>query len=217
LSPRRSDDFEAGSRRVPEAGSARVQRHANHAVAGNGDAADPGFAYGPSNGQPGLSYELKQRLTPLALVLISLAGAALILFTLFKLGMGSPYAREQLTRRLDLCCDLADQLDTFMDAVRGEDWDRCQAVLDHFHATNGRRAVLLSNRTNSALFRFLQVAINCRLSGRDPEYRRNLENKFALAVEALRKSSRQSELLSLENRQYLVDANRSYRKLRERA
>jgi hypothetical protein len=172
---------------------------------------------GGTNGGSPMTLVSKKRLTPVALVLIALGGSALILFTLFQLGWGNPYAREVYTRRLDLCADLAAQLDAFMDGVRREDWDRCQALLDGLHATNGRRAVLLPNGTNAALFRFLQVAINGRLSGREPEYRRNLENKFALAIESLRRASGQSELLSLENRQFLVDANKSYRSLRDRA
>ncbi|HUG94290.1 MAG TPA: hypothetical protein VML55_25900 [Planctomycetaceae bacterium] len=215
LSPRRTGRRdEAGSVLHRETGSVLVRRPGNQAAAGNGslDAAE-----NHTNGGSPATFISQKRLTPFALVLISLGGAALILFTLFKLGMSNPYAGEVWTRRLDLCCDLAGQLDTFMDSVRREDWDRCQSILDALHATNGRRAVLLANGTNSALFRFLQVAINGRLSARDPEYRRNLENKFALAVEALRKASRQSELLSLENRQFLVDANKSYRSLRDRA
>jgi hypothetical protein len=215
LVPRRRA-FEASSR-FPESGSVLVRRQADRRAAADGNGSGLDLLYAPSEGRTPTSYVTRRSLTPFALVLIALGGAALILFALFNLGMGNPWSREQYTRRLELSCDLAGQLDAFMDAVRREDWDRCQAILDHFHATNGRRAVLFSNHTNSALFRFLQVAINCRLSGRDPEYRRNLENKFALAIESLRKASRQSELLSLESRQYLVDANRSYRSLRDRA
>ncbi|MBW3540013.1 MAG: hypothetical protein KY476_07080 [Planctomycetes bacterium] len=182
----------------------------------DGDTAGDSRTAAPSRSSGAGTNGFRWRLTPLALVLVGLAGASLILLVLHKLGMGNPWAREVWPRRIDLCAEVAGRLDSFMDAWRREDFDGCQQELDALHATNGRRAVLLSNDANGALYRFLQVAVNCRLSGREPDFRRNLESRFAHAIEALRRACRQPESLSLEVRQSLIDANKAHRTLRER-
>jgi hypothetical protein len=198
--------------RSPEAGSALVPRSA---------LGPPRSPLGPSRGakpRPGIGLKTTAKTDATAIrfentldffgrILIFLVGA-FIMFCLYQLGVLKPFAKELWSKQLELCCEIAQQMDVFMVAANRKNWVMCQQSLDALNDLNGRRVILLTSELNQCVLDFMKQSLDCKLSAENADYLRTLRAKYNAAIQAMRKAAVRTELLSPQVTQSLDDAHK---------
>jgi hypothetical protein len=147
-------------------------------------------------------------------VAIFLAGLFLVGWSLFRMGVLNPYAATIWPKRLELCIEIALRIDDFMTAYREENFSKCQMSLDALNHLNGRRSILLSNEINAAVNKFVEHAVNAKISKDDEAFQKDFNRQYELVIESLRVGTRQEEL-TLEVLRSLTKAQGSHRRIKE--
>jgi hypothetical protein len=140
-------------------------------------------------------------------ILIFLVGA-FIMFCLYQLGVLKPFAKELWSKQLELCCEIAQQMDVFMVAANRKNWVMCQQSLDALNDLNGRRVILLTSELNQCVLDFMKQSLDCKLSAENADYLRTRRAKYNAAIQAMRKAAVRTELLSPQVTQSLDDAHK---------
>jgi hypothetical protein len=105
-------------------------------------------------------------------------------------------------------------MDDFMTAFGEENYNKCQMSLDALNHLNGRRSILLSNEINAAVNKFVEQAVNAKVSSANEAFQVNLSRQYEIVIEALRVGTRQEEL-TLEVLRSLTKAQGPHRRLKE--
>ncbi|MCA9072944.1 MAG: hypothetical protein KDA84_28670, partial [Planctomycetaceae bacterium] len=135
-------------------------------------------------------------------------------WALFRMGLFNPYTANIWPKRLELCLEIALRTDDFMTAFHEGNFSKCQMALDALNHLNGRRSIILSNEINAAVNRFVEQAVDSKISQNEDAFQNELSRRYEVVIEALRTGTRQ-EGLSLEVLRSLTKAQGPHRKLRE--
>jgi hypothetical protein len=163
----------------------------------------------------GQTTESIPRLLPWLLpILVFLVGLFLVGWLLFRMGLFNPYTATLWPKRLELCIEIALRMDDFMTAYGEENFNKCQMSLEALNHLNGRRSILLSNEINAAVNKFVEQAVNAKISKGNEAFQINLNRQYEIVIEALRIGTRQEEL-SLEVLRSLTKAQGPHRRLKD--
>lgn len=147
-------------------------------------------------------------------VILLVVGFFVAGWALFRLGLFNPYTANIWPKRLELCLEIALRTDDFMTAFHEGNFSKCQMSLDALNHLNGRRSIILSNEINAAVNRFVEQAVDSKVSKNSETFQKELGRRYESVIEALRTGTRQ-EGLSLEVLRSLTKAQGPHRKLRE--
>ena len=189
----------------PEAGSALVPRNS----LGPSRGAKPRFGIGlkTTAKTDATAIRFEKSLDFFERILIFLVGA-LIVFCLYQLGVLKPFAKELWSKQLELCCEIAQQMDISMVAANCKNWIMCQQSLDALNDLNGRRVILLTSKLNQCVLDFTKQALDCKLSAENADYLRTLRAKYNAAIQTMRKVAVRTELLSPQVTQSLDNSHK---------
>lgn len=175
----------------------------------------PSTQPGSTSADRGPTTESMPHLSPLLVpILVFLVGLFLVGWLLFRMGLFNPYTATLWPKRLELCIEIALRVDDFMTAYGEENFNKCQMSLEALNHLNGRRSILLSNEINAAVNKFVEQAVNAKVSKGNEAFQINLNRQYEIVIEALRIGTRQEEL-SLEVLRSLTKAQGPHRRLKE--